>query len=190
MNAPIKVIKNFIQEPEIGLMIEYIDHLEKTHIEKFSVYQDGKRLSLQFGVDPFPYNKSNDLSLLEDKKELITSYFKRVVDTTKKEFDLVQDIYVCFFWLAKQYRGAWHDKHEDTDSGYNPHIKYSGLIYLNTMTRGGELYLEDFGYTYKPEAGDLVLFPSHGTYHQVHEILETRYSLPIWMTDLESMALS
>jgi predicted 2-oxoglutarate/Fe(II)-dependent dioxygenase YbiX len=71
------------------------------------------------------------------------------------------------------------------------HIKYSGIVYLNTMTNGGELHFEASNYSYKPEAGDLVLFPSHeGGRHGVNRIDEVRYSFLMWMTDLDHLALS
>jgi hypothetical protein len=191
MDVPIKVIKNFISSEETDVLIEYIDFLEETKLDSFTSYQAGKRLALQFGIDASPYHSSHlDLDLFEDKKELVTSYFKKVVNITKKKFDLAQDIYVCSFWVAKQYNGATIDEHEDTDSGYNSHLEYSGIIYLNTMIDGGDLHFSELDYIYKPEAGDLVLFPSQGTgYHEVREIFETRYTLPIWMTKDKTFSL-
>jgi hypothetical protein len=196
MNAPIKVIKNFIQEPEIGTMIDYVDYLEKTELDKFAQYQSGKRLALRFGVDEDPDHTDgsfSNLGILGDNRSFIASYLDKTVATVKKAFEVDESLYVCSFWFAKQYPGATVGEHADTGDGggdYNMHFKYSAVLYLNTMTEGGQLVFRDENYTYSPQAGDLVVFPSPGIIHGVHEILETRYSLPMWITDLESMALS
>jgi hypothetical protein len=196
MNAPIKVIKNFIQEPEIGTMIDYVDYLEKTELDKFAQYQSGKRLALRFGVDEDPDHTDgsfSNLGILGDNKSFIASYLDKTVATVKKAFEVDESLYVCSFWFAKQYPGATVGEHADTGDGggdYNMHFKYSAVLYLNTMTEGGQLVFRDENYTYSPRAGDLVVFPSPGIIHGVHEILETRYSLPMWITNLESMALS
>jgi hypothetical protein len=196
MDAPIKVIKNFIKEPEIGAIIDYIDYLEETELDKFVSYQAGKRIALEFGVDEDPDHtlaSFSDLSLLGDNRDNTISYFKGVVEAVKKTFNEEKKLYVCAFWFAKQYPGAIVDFHKDTGDGgdwYNGHFKYSAITYLNTMTTGGKLTFKDFGYDYTPEAGDLVMFPSYGLVHGVEEIFETRYSLPMWITDIESMTLS
>jgi hypothetical protein len=196
MHAPIKVIKNFIREPEIGAMIEYIDHLENTELDKFVSYQTGKRIALEFGLDEDPDHTEYsfpDLSLLGDNRANINSYFKKVIEAVKSAFEVDKELYTCAFWFAKQYPGAIVDFHKDTGDGgdwYNGHFKYSAITYLNTMTTGGKLTFRDFGYDYTPEAGDLIMFPSYGLVHGVEEIFETRYSLPMWITDTESMALS
>jgi hypothetical protein len=196
MDAPIKVIKNFIQEPEIGMMIDYVDYLERTELDKFVSYQAGKRIALEFGVDEDPDHTASsfsDLSLLGENRASINSYFEKVIGAVKSTFEVDKELYTCAFWFAKQYPGAVVDFHKDTGDGgdwYNGHFKYSAIAYLNTMTTGGKLTFKDFGYDYTPEAGDLIIFPSYGLVHGVEEIFETRYSLPMWITDTESMALS
>ena len=190
MDAPIKVVKNFIQEPEIGVMIDYIDYLEKTELDKFTVW--GKKLSLQFGIDKcLQYASHRTLAIVDEKRNLIYSYFSQVISESSKAFNDTNDLYVCSFWMAKQYAGSTVPPHEDTDGGLNTHFKYSAIIYLNTLSDGGELSFEEAGYSYIPSAGDLVMFPSQGSgTHAVLRIPETRYTLPLWITDVESMALS
>lgn len=190
MDAPIRLIKNFIKEPDLSSMVEYIDLLEATRVDDFLVSQNGKRLALQFGDDMFHPTSHKDLAIASDKNDLIKGYFTRIVDATKEAFEVETDLYVCSFWLAKQYQGAIIEAHEDTDGGHNTHFRYSGIVYLNTMNSGGDLVFGEYDYSYTPEAGDLLIFPSQGTgFHEVKEIFETRYSLPFWMTDVESMAL-
>ena len=179
MDAPIKVIKGFIKEPEIGLLVSYIDYLEENHLEEFASDHGGKRLALQFGKELNDYYDRwthLNLDLVAEKRETLQAHFSQIIQEIKG---------------AKQYPGAIVEVHQDTDYGKSMHIKYTGSLYLNTMTNGGELYFEDFDYTYKPEAGDLVIFPSHEAgMHGVHEINEVRYSILLWMTDLDHLALS
>jgi hypothetical protein len=194
MDAPIKVIKGFIEEPEIRLLVDYIDYLEKNHLEEFASDHGGKRLALQFGKELNDYYDRwthLNLDLVAEKREALQEYFSRIIKEIKSTFTVAEELHPCVLWIAKQYPGAIVEVHQDTDYGKSMHIKYTGSLYLNTMTNGGELYFEDFDYTYKPEAGDLVIFPSHEAgMHGVHEINEVRYSILLWMTDLDHLALS
>lgn len=191
MDAPIKVIKNFISESEIQKMVEYIDLLEGSVGDEFVKWQDGKRVALQFGEDHYHEGTSHEsLELLGDHEELFRDYFSRVVAATKNAFDVAEDLYMTSFWVAKQYPHSIVDSHEDTDNGHNTHFRYSGVLYLNTMTSGGALSFEKYDYSHSPDAGDLVLFPSQGTgNHEVKGIVQERYSLAFWLTDVETMEI-
>lgn len=193
MDVPIKVITNFITESESVALIDYINLLEKTMLKEFANYQEGKRLALQFGKDLYHGHSSRlDMSLLGNKKHEFHQYFNRITQATKDLFQikLESELYVCSFWLSKQYPGANIEEHEDTDDGHNTHFKYSGVLYLNKMHEGGELYFSKYRSFHSPEGQDLVLFPSQGTgAHGVAEITQDRYSLVFWMTDIESMRI-
>lgn len=56
------------------------------------------------------------------------------------------------------------------------------LLYLNEDFTGGELEFRQFNYRYRPRAGDLLFFPSHG--HYAHQALPvntgTRYVVVSW----------
>ena len=56
------------------------------------------------------------------------------------------------------------------------------LLYLNQQFEGGELSFRQFNYLYRPQAGDLLFFPSHGQYaHQALPIkLGIRYVIVSW----------
>ena len=180
----VKVVKNFISKDEINSMIEYIDHLEAKNLKEFGIYQEGKRLALQFGNDLYHKTLSHlTLDLVFEKEKQIMEYSQNAIAKAKQLFNYREDLYVCAFWFAKQYPGAKVPEHEDTDGGFNLHFKYSAILYLNELESGGELSFLDLGYSYRPQAGDLVIFPSFGTgLHAVLEIPETRYSMPFWMT--------
>ena len=78
----------------------------------------------------------------------------------KYQFVYIQDAECCD--LLKYEPGEEYTVHSD----YAPNKKrvVSGLIYLNEDFEGGELEFPLLNFTYKPKAGDLVLFPSNYIY--------------------------
>lgn len=197
MDAPIQVIKNFISPAQAKYLVDYIDFLKHRDPKEFNVYPDGKRFAFQFGQDmqygSVPGYKTY-LSLEKlaevEQKELLREICTKVVSSIMRAYGDPQQLYVSSFWLAKQYPGCVIPPHEDTDGGYNSHFVYSAVLYLNTLTSGGELSFVDLDYSYKPEVGDLVVFPTVGTgAHGVLEIPEQRYSLPFWLTYQEDLGV-
>lgn len=183
----IKVVKNFLSEEEQEFYINYID----TNIEKFTTsgVNGPLRAILMFGKDNNLKNKIRSSETLDPVKDieekLRTELFPRVEKTMKEVFNNEKDLVVCSFFIAKQYNGARVHEHIDTDNGQNDHFKYSGVVYLNTMKKGGQLKFTDIDYSYSPEAGDMVVFPSASkkSRHYVDEIYEDRYTFPIWVTE-------
>jgi Rps23 Pro-64 3,4-dihydroxylase Tpa1-like proline 4-hydroxylase len=55
------------------------------------------------------------------------------------------------------------------------------------MSSGGVLSFPDLNYKYSPVQGDLVVFPSKPLefVHEVEEINEERYTIPVWLTEYE-----
>lgn len=178
----IKIINNFLTQDQCNFYINYID----SNLHKFLKTDVTKRYGLLFGKDLAHKEKSNhNLDLIEDIKEDISNLFNSVEKTVKEVVGINNDLYVCSFFMAKQVQGSFIPLHYDTDNDSNNHFKYGGVIYLNTMTDGGSLDFPMLGYSYSPQAGDLVMFPSHGQRysHEVKLINEDRYSLPIWVTE-------
>lgn len=68
---------------------------------------------------------------------------------------------------------------EHHDHGYSYNCTVSLVGYINDDYDGGELYFRTWGITYKPEAGDLVIFPSNFMYpHKSNPVLSgTKYSI-------------
>jgi hypothetical protein len=182
----IKVIKNFVDAQAASKLINSINLLEQTMPEEFSSYQDGKRLALQFGIDVHQlHNSHSGLTLLGEMEPLFREYCNQAVKATKDSFEVdpAAELFVCSLWLAKQYPGAVIPIHEDTESGHNDYFEYSAVLYLNALEDSGDLEFPDLGYTCRPAAGDLVIFPSKSTgMHRVSKILEDRYSMPLWLT--------
>lgn len=179
---PVRVVPNFLSVVECTGWIDYINELEKSRRELF-VERDG-RLALQLGRDYCDEHTSTaSLEPIAEKELEARRIFLRVVKETGFAFGDMNELFVCAFWLAKQYPGAKVDFHEDTDNGANQHLDYSAIIYLNTQESGGELSFPKYGYTYTPKAGDLVMFDSKDAgIHGVMTIHEERYSLPLWMS--------
>lgn len=204
MNAPIKLIKGFLSKEESESMIRHIDHLEETKPGRFRYGPENPMVFMEFGKDFDRYGvteddlqrhgtrKLHELEILEQSARLqIVSVFKRIVETIYSEFDEPDELYVNECRIAKYYPGVTVPIHSDTDDGFSSHLKYSAIVYFNTMTKGGgEVVFMDHDYSHSPEQGDLVLFPClEGGYHKVTEILETRYSIALWCTDRPELAL-
>jgi hypothetical protein len=187
----IKIVKNFLSEDEMKFFRDYEDDILKTKQDKLIIFSDGNRPVLQFGKDLCPEHKSHvSLDIVSDIEDQVRSLFNRVEQKTRDLFAETNDIYTCSFWFAKQLPGAKVLVHEDTDDGLNPHFKYSAVIYLNTLKNSGQLVFTDLKYSYKPEAGDIVIFKSiDAGRHLVETIDEERYTLPMWMTEDKSFAI-
>jgi hypothetical protein len=167
---------------EIELLVSDIETLEQTTRESFVADESGFRLALQFGKDDsHPKSHASTgavLSTLPRSESLVRESFERVLLSVKKIFDVQEDLYMCAFWLGKQYPGATIPLHDDTDSGFSSHNKYSGIVYLNSMEDGGDLFFPKFNFSYLPEEGSLITFPSREAgIHGVSKINKVRYSL-------------
>lgn len=182
----IKVIKNFLTQEECDFYIQYID----ANMEKFQQTKKSKRLIWLFGDELSMSNQSVikvnlGLSALAEIENRVRSLLSRVERTIGSVYQNKKPLYVTSFSMTKQIPGAFIPLHQDTDGGTNYYFKYSAIIYLNTMSRDGVLEFPNLEYSYSPEAGDLLMFPSGDvdTMHQVKEISEDRYSLPMWLTE-------
>jgi len=92
--------------------------------------------------------------------------------------------------LMRYTRGGYYKAHSDADI-FDPKMgiwkkvldrDYSLLLYLNNDFEGGAVRFEHFNYTYHPEKGDLLIFPSDYLY--LHEALlvksGVRYVIVSW----------
>ena len=202
MNVPIKVINNFLNTYECKSMVEHIDLLEDEKPEEFL---HDPRIFMEFGknLEQIGYRSESDIPdhvvrnlhtldvLSEEMRTEIVLYFKRAIEEIKKQFKYTDELYVSEFRVTKYYPGVTVTLHSDNDEGLSDHLKYSSIIYMNTMTLGGgELSFSDHNYIHHPKAGDLIIFPClEGGYHEVKTIHETRYSIAMWCTDRQDLAL-
>jgi hypothetical protein len=124
----------------------------------------------------------------------------------KKLYELHEDIFQYVYKCSVDYGRYWgvglnyfevfnFVRYESPGQHFNIHADHgpayvttiSAVAYLNDDYEGGELYFPRFNLTIKPEAGDIVFFPSTFIYEHSSEpmISGTKYSVVI-MTDYNS----
>ena len=79
--------------------------------------------------------------------------------------------------LVKYYPGNHFQTHADDGASYKSVVSLVG--YLNDDYEGGEIEFNVLGVKIKPEAGDLVVFPSNFIYtHRAHPVISgIKYSI-------------
>jgi hypothetical protein len=93
----------------------------------------------------------------------------KVAKQIAKSFNNPNEIYCVDSQLGVWDIGKGAGPHLDTyNSGY---ITYSSIIYLTSDYEGGEIDFPEHNISYKPKAGDLVLFPSKDTIHEVRPVI-------------------
>jgi hypothetical protein len=142
-----------------------------------------KRDTVPFGIDNLAYPSNTDLSIFPEYYTMILELSNKIIKQVKLSFSLKDSLYLSALYFSKQHPGSSIPEHEDTDSGTNYQTDYSGIVYLNTIKESGQIKFLDFDYSKFPEMGDLLIFDSKSTgLHEVLETLETRYTIPIWLT--------
>lgn len=175
----IKVVKNFISEEECNIVRSYIEK-STSHIDN-----NMDRYIQKFGDDKYFKKRHGEWSDLVDIEQTIKEIMKRIKDYTVLTYG-DEDIEVCQMWLSKHWPGSTVQYHNDHDGGVNTHLKYSAVIYLNTISTG-RLEFPFRRFSHKPSAGDLVIFDSQhkSNGHKVDRIDDERYSMPIWLASKE-----
>ena len=161
LSPGIVIYKNAIKDIDklLGLM-------EKAEYNKI----DGGR-----DVDICYINKDADENLLEIRWILQGSLNKCLEDYCEKY--KVDGISPEDWQLVRYGEGQQFVTH--LDENYNNPRTVSITMYINNDYTGGELEYVWFNKTYRPEAGDIVIFPSNYIFsHKVHKILSgIRYAV-------------
>ncbi len=150
-------------------------------------YQENRRYAWRFGKDFYFEDSLEDFGKVGDiEKYFRDIIFKKTIKTLKDLYH-EEDVSVSNLWFSKHEPGTIIPFHLDIDRGYNPQFKYSAIIYLNSLNDTGILKFPLLDFEYVPKEGDLVLFPSDGKEfaHQVDEINEIRYTVPMWISSSE-----
>jgi hypothetical protein len=175
----VTVIPNFMDATKMKSIIEYID----SNLHKFSSPQELRHV-LMFGYqNGYDADAYTDFSILNSVSDIITKeYFPALEKATYELYGDDGDTVVSNLWISKQLPGSVLLLHHDDDNGHNPQFKYSCILYLNTVD-SGTLEFPDLNFSYRPKAGDLVIFPSMGDKmsHEIKEINHERYSMPTWL---------
>ena len=185
---PIITIPNFISPQQASALIDYIDKNAHT----FSSDRNGLWFKKFFGLDDiYKHGKGEGIiDGLGDIKGLSIQIVEDVKKAMTDKFKDDGDIFLNSLWFAKHLPGDEVVGHVDTEEGYNQQFVYSAILDLNTVEEGGVLEFPFLNLSFKPQAYDLIIFPSDGEdmFHEVKSIGQNRYTLPMWFTkdkDLE-----
>mgnify|MGYP003349967784 CR=1 FL=1 len=175
----IHVINNYTDIYTMDSIKAFIDSRPEDYIDY------GLRQIQMFGYDESYKDGSShpDLSRIAPIEDLIRNkVFKPVRETIASIYG-DGDYDISNLWISKQFPGSKLNLHIDSDHGNNPQFMYSAILYLNTID-SGVLEFPDLNFEYKPNAGDLVIFPSQDplTGHKIDYIGDIRYSMPMWLS--------
>lgn len=170
----IQIVKNFICEAEAKPVVSFINE----HLSRFVYNEERSRWMLRFGYDEeLPQQAIHSMAPAEEIRDNLIAIF----DKTKSLFD--EEVFLTSWFLSKQHSGGRLLPHKDgVPGGMNNQLEYTAMLYLNTMDGNGEISFPDAGFGVTPELGDLIIFKSKEDKHQVAEITEDRYSIPMWFT--------
>lgn len=181
-NVRMNIIPNFLTEEKMNRIIDFID----SNLDKFSMPQELRHV-LMYGFQKGYEPGKLDFDLISQIKDIIIDeYFPKLEKTIYDLYGNDGNTELSNWWVSKQLPGSVLLYHHDDDNGHNSQFKYSCILYLNTVD-SGDLEFPELGFSYRPKAGDLVVFPSLGDNmgHEIKEINHNRYSMPTWFASKE-----
>jgi hypothetical protein len=160
----IKFVRGFVTPEEVQTLNEYLDSMpfesikDVFYVDKISVEHDRQREIEDLAVREVIHNLNN--KILDN---ITNTYFPdRGLEVLEHEWtrglELVRWKEFCVL--------APHSDGLDTPP-LEPKFNIGSLIYLNDDYDGGEIKFNDYDLVFKPEIGDLVIFPNH----YIHEVL-------------------
>lgn len=181
------ISSDFLSTEACKDIIKFID----TNLDKFNTGKYRRYFTLLFGKDHYHPESSTDMSPLLPIKNLISDICDKSIINIKENFNYKGELYISSLWLAKQTEGANLLIHSDTDAGVNEHIIFSAGLYLNNVNVDGELNFPYIDFSYKPKAGEFVIWPSQPKEyeHEILKVTDTRYNVLLWFTSDKEYAL-
>lgn len=175
----IEISSNFINTEDCKSFIDFINTNQNIFVGPLG------RTVLQFGFDDHRKNYTDIVSGIESINNLAIIYFNKIIKELKNIYNEDKELYIASFWLSKGMPGSRVRLHSDQEDGYNSHFKYSTISYFNSVDSGNEIIFPNIGYKYSPVEGDMLSWISgdKDSIHEVPSVKETRYSMPIWVTD-------
>ena len=175
----IEVSSDFVSKEDCKNFIDFIDTNQKIFVGPLG------RTVLQFGFDDHRKNYKDIVSGIDKINNLSIIYFNKIIKELKKIYNDDKELYIASFWLSKGMPGSRVRLHSDQEDGNNSHFKYSTIVYFNSVNSGNEIIFPNIGYKYSPVEGDMLSWISwdKDSIHEVPSVTETRYSMPIWVTD-------
>lgn len=189
----VKVIKNFLSLEDADRIINYINSNTDSALDWQTdgtspnfVYRPDRWYKRRMGLDDeMPgYKPERQISRLDEIEQLSKDIIDKAKVSIAEAFGDDDQLYINSLWFAKHLKRDWLTMHSDVGSGFHSHFFYSSVLYLNTVKYGGELYFPSLNLYVKPNAGDLVVFLSHGDdmQHEIKMTAEERYTMPMWFT--------
>ena len=155
MSKMIKVVENFISEPDALVLIEEIQR--PSEVNPYPEYYKDRN-----GGTALPYNSR--------VMDILKKYAIRANLVQKEFFNLDKDVIV-----TKAFGSGWV-----TGTKGNPHIdaieketfiEYSTVIYLNDEYEGGEIYFPKQDFEHRPLKFSAIFFPGN-KYEYLHGVKE------------------
>lgn len=170
----IQIIKNFISQEQAAPVANFIEH----NLDRFVLNPDRKRWMMRFGYDEeLPHQAIHNMDLVSEIKDELLDIFNKTISA------IGENVYLTSWFLSKQFPGGKLTPHTDgVPGGINDQLEYTAMLYLNTLDDNGTISFPDAGFGITPEVGDLIIFKSKEDRHEVSEITQDRYSLPMWFT--------
>lgn len=189
------ILNNFISDQNAKFFINYIDK----NCDNEILFR--KRIGVAYGKGTayravFPDEKPAKLyKEIENKIKFYSDLFLKEtnkITNTKNYFYGVS--------ITKLSEDIHFRIHKDVHNTLT-NLKYSGVLYLNDNYSGGEIsFLEEFeptsnfplydksmgGFCYKPNSGDMVIFPSDKWHGGTRVSGGDRYSIIFWSTEDET----
>lgn len=182
------IIKGFFSKTECKKLIRLAKNQESTWLTLKDEERSLKEGRLIQRRDPNRVAKGVDFSSFSDVlirmiNASVTQKIEPIINAQIEFFELPQ--LLCYG------PGGLYQSHADSeefDATHNQWVKrfdrdISLLIYINDKFTGGGLRFDNLQYTYQPEAGDLVFFPSgHRYLHQALPVEKgIKYAIVTWM---------
>jgi hypothetical protein len=159
----IKIIKNFISDDECKNLINLVKDRESI---------------------PRPVQSGPDGTVVTylHKYEHATDIAQRYVDDVKSKLDETYNVETKFrHAIIKRWEHLGNNPISIDDLGATDHNNMYACIYLNDDYEGGELDFPENKVLFKPNPGDLIMFPGNSKYRYiVRDVLGSRYVMPIW----------
>ena len=168
--------------------IENLGVLEKTKWQKSYAIINGEKVINKNIRDSssfiLKFINKNEEDLLNNNFE--NTFSKKIFETTspcledyQKHFNVILDNEHEDYRIIKYTAGQKFGMHIDDGILYR---RISTIYYLNDNYEGGEINFPRFNLSYRPKAGDFLVFPSNFMYnHYVSDITEgTRYCIVNW----------
>jgi hypothetical protein len=184
------VVKDFLTEEEISNLTDQFTNMSE---EDWSTqYTDSlyEFIKNQYGVDTVEEAKALGYPVEIDSKWVDKNALIKDEDVCNSINTRLGKIFEDFKDLDLQGAGSIQRQYEGVELSYhvdslsNPLVAYAAVMYVNGDFNGGELHFPTIDVRFKPEAGNLIIFPSADEYlHGVTpvEAGPVRYALPAFV---------